>query len=63
MTLNGKNYIAIKDFINLTGIARITIKRYIESGKMDGVSIGRKRWICLDTLPPTFRIERPETRA
>lgn len=45
IVIHGKNYIPILDFIKITKMARITIKRYLERGLIKGIVIGRKYWI------------------
>ena len=45
IVIHGKNYIPILEFIKITKMARITIKRYLSSGLIKGIVIGRKYWI------------------
>jgi len=50
MELNGKKYLKIMDFIRLTGLTRITIKRYINQNILHGFQIGRKYFIDEEDL-------------
>lgn len=43
--IDGKTYIPILDFIKMTKLARITVKRYLSRGLIKGIVIGRKYWI------------------
>lgn len=45
IVINGKTYIPILEFIKITKMARITIKRYLERGLIKGIVVGRKYWI------------------
>lgn len=48
--VEGRTFTRIKNFVRMSGMARETVIKYIEAGKITGIRLGRCIWVEKNTL-------------